>query len=144
MLFRHIEATGNKNWTKFLKSSVFNLNSRKLDSLAGLSPNDLKTRFDDVRVDIRKGGYQSIQPDLNEQKRNEDIYKSDKKKLQVGEYVYVPSLNKKSHYYFGQKYKPGLRSQVVPCPPTPIVVCYIAIIFTASDMLSCDYSSRWY
>lgn len=87
ILYRMLHETGNRNWPSYLKSATNTLNNRHLDGIGGLTPNDIKSSFDDVKIDAAKGGFKTTSNDILN--LNNTKYKKDSTKLQIGSYVYA-------------------------------------------------------
>jgi hypothetical protein len=87
------------DWPSLLPKAVFQLNSRPLKRLNGLSPNDLLSQWDDYKVQQAASTYaktnpnqtanSQLNPDLNQQLANQKAYESNPKEFQVNSYVYV-------------------------------------------------------
>lgn len=96
-----------QNWPELLKDAVDQLNSRALKKLNGLRPKDFNSPFDDVKLQqSQPNSSQQLpsasssnprtKPDVSEQIANQKAYESDKKELQVQDYVYVNNKTKSS------------------------------------------------
>lgn len=87
------------DWPSLLPKAVFQLNSRPLKRLNGLSPNDLLSQWDDYKVQQAAITYaktnpnqtanSELNPNLNQQLANQKAYESNPKEFQVNSYVYV-------------------------------------------------------
>ncbi len=58
--------------------------------LGYLKPADIKSNLDDVKIDARLGLNEDV--DFETQIKNQAAYDKDKKRLQPGDYVYVPAF----------------------------------------------------
>lgn len=85
------------NWPSLIDDAVMQLNSRPLKRLNGLAPKDFNSPWDDYKLqEARSNNADSSQPstsqsrpNVSQQIQNQTNYESNKKLLQVGQYVYV-------------------------------------------------------
>ncbi len=86
-----------QNWPKYLESVVQAINNSPNIAIGGLRPSTIKSPMDDPKIDERLGFKDDIP--IETQKKNQKIYEKQKKKLQVGNYVFldfVPTAFSKS------------------------------------------------
>lgn len=88
-----------KDWPKYLQTVTTSLNSRKLPSLGGLRPEEVKGSINDPIVDQykKKIGKKIFDITYKEKIANQKQYENDLSKLQSGDYVYA-ALRDNSHY----------------------------------------------
>jgi hypothetical protein len=80
------------DWPKFVPFAVKALNSVHSKKLGGLSPGEINSFFDDVKV--RQAQTENCvqvykEPNYTEQETNQKVYESSSNPLQVGTYVYL-------------------------------------------------------
>ncbi len=86
-----------ENWPKYLRSVVQAINNSPNTAIGGLCPSSIKSPMDDPKIDEKIGFHDDIP--VETQKKNQKQYEKNKKKLQVGNYVYldfVPTALSKS------------------------------------------------
>jgi len=97
-----------QNWPQLLSDSVSQLNSRPLKKLNGLAPKDFNTPLDDVKLEQAASTSADLtnpktKPDASQQIANQAAYESNKKQLQMLDYVYVTNKKKSFSKSFDTK-----------------------------------------
>lgn len=90
-LYMAMRANLDDNWLKFLPHIVKALNQRRLKRIGFLSPADITSNLDDVKVQRALAEHKIEpykQPNWRQQDQNQINYEKSKKELQVGTYVY--------------------------------------------------------
>ncbi len=96
-LYRLMRTLMTQNWPKYIKSVVRAINNSPNVAIGGLRPSEINSPMDDPKID-RKIGFRDDVSVAN-QKKNQKLYEKDKKKLQIGNYVFldfVPTAFSKS------------------------------------------------
>jgi hypothetical protein len=96
-LFLMLRSGLSKDWVKYLPNVVNSYNSTPLKKLGFLRPNDIRTEFDSVLIDIekKKNNISTFQePSVKDQIQNQKTYEKNSNKLQIGDFVYF-NFNKK-------------------------------------------------
>ncbi len=78
------------NWPKYLPQVIEAINNTKNKAIGGLRPSEIKSNLDDVKIDARVGLKEDVE--FEQQLKNQAAYDKDKKRLQPGQYVYVPAF----------------------------------------------------
>ena len=97
-----------QNWPQLLSDAVSQLNSRPLKKLNGLAPKDFNTPLDDVKLEQAASTSTDLtnpktKPDVTQQIANQAAYESNKKQLQMLDYVYVTNKKKSFSKSFDTK-----------------------------------------
>lgn len=90
-LFQCLRAKLSEDWPHYLPFVVSALNQRKLKKLGYLSPIDIKSSLDNVKVQeaLKSKNIEPYsQPDWRTQEKNQTDYENSKAELQVGKFVY--------------------------------------------------------
>jgi hypothetical protein len=98
-----------KDWVKYLPIVVQSYNETPLKKLGFLKPNDIRSEFDSIIVDIKKKEKKIPvykEPNVAIQLQNQQKHETDKTKLQVGDYVYVNFNEKLFDKSFDVQVKP--------------------------------------
>jgi len=90
-LYMILRSELSENWVKYIKIVVDQYNKTPLEKLGYLKPNDIKSETDSVSVQLNKkqfGIKTYSQPDFRTQEDNVEVFKSNTKKLQLGDFCY--------------------------------------------------------
>ena len=90
-LFQCLRSKLSADWPHYLPFVVSALNERPLQKLGFLSPSDIQSSLDDVKVQqaLKAHKLKSYsQPDWRTQEKNQSSYENSNSELQVGKYVY--------------------------------------------------------
>lgn len=90
-LFQCLRAKLSEDWPYYLPFVVEALNQRHLKKLGNLSPADIKSSLDNVKVQnaLKANNIEPYsQPDWKTQEQNQKNYENSKAELQVGKFVY--------------------------------------------------------
>jgi len=97
-----MRSTRTLNWVSLLDTAVEQLNSRPIQKLNGLSPNDFNSVFDDVKLqrsnEACEGQLNLQNPTVSTMEANQKDYKMSENKFQQDSYVYI-SRRKKSNAF---------------------------------------------
>jgi hypothetical protein len=96
-LFLMLRANLSHNWVKYIQYVVNGHNDTPIKKLGWLKPNQIHSEFDSTLVESQKQKFNIKtyhEPDFETQRKLQLKHKDDKKKLQIGDFVYL-DLNEK-------------------------------------------------
>jgi hypothetical protein len=90
-LFILLRTLKKDNWTAYLQQVVSNLNSLPNIAIGGLKPVNIKSSFDDPKIDAAKLAQFGTEKEVHfkDWEKNQQIYEKSNSELKEGSYVYV-------------------------------------------------------
>ncbi len=86
-LYRTMRTLRTQDWPKYFTITVNAINSTPNSAIGYLKPIDIKSSYDDPKIDATIGYPRDVP--VEQQKKNQKDYEKDKRKLQVGDHVYL-------------------------------------------------------
>ena len=106
-LYKSIDALNTTDWPKLLYDIVLAINSTENPAINGLRPIDIKTPFDNKKLEETFDDRKYNQPHWWQQINNQEAYEKQKNKIQIGDLVLVNEKEKDK-----QKFRKGYQRHV--------------------------------